>query len=130
MMENQLLTHILSYLDAKELSRVACVNKRLLSVASSDDLWETLFHSRWGSLDGTSTDVDWKSQYINHATISRNWVQGKYKVESLLGHRNSVRTITFTDQFIYTGSSDKTIKIWDIKENTCIRTVAGRITNK
>ena len=42
-----------------------------------------------------------------------------------MGHTNAVNCICVLDIYLASGSTDKTIKIWDIRNGTCIDTLVG-----
>ena len=47
------------------------------------------------------------------------------RVKVLEGHTNSVWSVAIKDNLIISGSTDKTIKIWDIDSGICIKTLEG-----
>ena len=46
------------------------------------------------------------------------------------GHKHSVRTFCkIDDNYFASGSFDNTIKIWDFKEQKCVNTLEGHLSN-
>jgi len=54
------------------------------------------------------------------------WETGKC-LQTMEGHRNSVRSVAFSPQGdnIVSGSEDKTVKVWSSKTGKCLQTLAG-----
>lgn len=54
------------------------------------------------------------------------WDLKNKKTASVKGHADAIRTITlFDDQTLITGSSDKTLRLWDIDSWKCLRVFRG-----
>jgi F-box/WD-40 domain protein 7 len=49
--------------------------------------------------------------------VRRNWLRGRYTVRTFEGHSQGISCVQFDEQRIVSGSSDKTIKVWDIRTN-------------
>ena len=62
------------------------------------------------------------------ACLSNGVVKCKYKlVKTLRGHKGTVKSVAFlqNSNLLAAGSSDKTIKIWNIDTGQCIQTLTG-----
>jgi len=46
----------------------------------------------------------------------------------LRGHTEFVRTVVGADGVLFSGSNDRTIKVWDIEKHECIGMIAGELT--
>ena len=62
------------------------------------------------------------------ASASKNQIllwQKKYCIDSLVGHTDAVKSISFShnNQFIVSGSIDKTVKVWSLADNKAIHTL-------
>lgn len=44
---------------------------------------------------------------------------------TLNGHTDDVLKVRFNEQFIVSGSQDRTIKVWNINTGKCLRTLTG-----
>jgi len=51
----------------------------------------------------------------------RNWWKGKHEVTTLEGHMGAVRCLQFTNDTLVTGSSDKTIRVWELSTGKCTK---------
>eukprot|EP01132_Coremiostelium_polycephalum_P002804 gene2804-3486_t len=45
--------------------------------------------------------------------------------QTLKGHEGPVETLCYNDQYLFSGSSDHSIKVWDLKKLRCIFTLEG-----
>jgi len=46
-------------------------------------------------------------------------------VKTLLGHAHGVNCLLATEKILFSGASDKTIKLWDIETFSCLGTLTG-----
>ncbi|CDK24888.1 unnamed protein product [Kuraishia capsulata CBS 1993] len=67
----------------------------------------------------------WKIVYSERYKVERNWRKGIYKAKEFQGHEDGVTCIQFDDQFLMTGSYDKTVKIWNVNTGELLRTLEG-----
>lgn len=82
------------------------------------------------------TSIDVENDFLlasSNDFASRVWVLSEQKLRrTLTGHSNKVMAVKFlgTPNKIVSGSHDRTIKIWDINRNACVRTLfAGSSCN-
>ncbi|CAH3046341.1 unnamed protein product [Porites lobata] len=60
----------------------------------------------------------WKKIYMRALLLDKNWAQGRYSVAPLLrGHREPITCMDCNGSTIVSGSSDNTVRVWDVKTN-------------
>jgi F-box and WD-40 domain protein 1/11 len=93
----------------------------------------------------TTTNRFWKAQYLNlykipipdqyqyenefrrKFTLLKNWRFGRFQKLSFEAHQQNIYCVDFTNDFIYTGSRDMTIKVWDMKTMMVTKTLVGHV---
>jgi len=63
--------------------------------------------------------------YRNLTAIDSNMRAGTHQLCTLTGHQDYIYCLTVKDGMLFSGSHDKTIKIWDIKSGTELHTLNG-----
>ncbi|ESO12466.1 hypothetical protein HELRODRAFT_62703, partial [Helobdella robusta] len=127
---------ILSYLDAGSLCKSSLVNKKWHQLTNGQHLWRKLCRdSRWNfqwddvnfSKECKSSAFDWKKLYIEKYRLQLNWLKGRCNVRTFEGHSQGVSCLQFDDTRIVSGSSDNTIKVWNIRTNSswAVQTLVG-----
>eukprot|EP00118_Oscarella_pearsei_P004897 m.21743 g.21743 ORF g.21743 m.21743 type:complete len:730 (+) comp28214_c0_seq1:139-2328(+) len=120
--------HILSYLSPDDLCHCSQVSIAWNVMASNELLWELLSRRKeWQFSEkgerrqlreyDNSDHVQWKLMFSERYRIRRNWLKGRYSVRTFEGHSQGISCVQFDEQKIVSGSSDKTIKVWDIHTN-------------
>lgn len=46
-------------------------------------------------------------------------------VKTLTGHSGPVRTLVYSGGRMFSGSYDKTVRVWDVEHLTCLATLQG-----
>merc|ERR1719186_1419923 len=59
---NVILSHVFKYLNAVDLCRVNCVNKRLKTMSEDEELWKTQFENKYPLNERLPTE-SWKQAY-------------------------------------------------------------------
>lgn len=67
----------------------------------------------------------WEKMYTARTAIDENWAAGKGRAVYMAGHTDSVYCVQFDETKIITGSRDRTIRVWDINTNRCIKVIGG-----
>lgn len=142
----ELVEQIFSYLPVKSLCRVARCNRLWRERSNHNPIWyrfcvqhgwyrfgEDLLQAAHSSTSQGSNvvlidDVSlkpatcrWKSIYIHALSLDKNWAQGKYTVAPLLkGHREPITCMDCNGSTIVSGSSDNSVRVWDVKTNNCV----------
>ncbi|KAK6009595.1 WD domain, G-beta repeat protein, partial [Ostertagia ostertagi] len=100
-------------------------------VCSEPMLWRTLCQrSGGGSVDSGSAEAEssqlrshtsecgtvrWKEAFSERYRLWRNWHAGRCVVRTFTGHTQGITCVQFDDDRIVSGSSDTTIRIWDLR---------------
>ncbi|KAF7491487.1 Autophagy-related protein 16-1 [Sarcoptes scabiei] len=113
--------------DQKTNNLISGGGDRKVKIWSLDDMKATLVEVLTGS-NASVTAIDIFEEYLvasssDHA--SRVWTLNEYRLRrTLTGHSNKVMSVKFMDvnNKVVSGSYDKTIKIWDLNRNACMRT--------
>lgn len=141
---DELKLQIFSLLDAKSLCATQRVNKSWNNISKDDSIWRTVFLRRFqrqvhtdpapvqvGGVGIGQPNVpkqEWKRMYRARAILDKQWRMGARKAGKatyLSGHTDSVYCVQFDEEKIITGSRDRTIRVWDINTNQCIRVIGG-----
>lgn len=57
-----------------------------------------------------------------------NWINGKVqRIKYLKGHRSHITDAKLKGSVLVTGSSDRTVKIWDLDTGQCKLTLCGNV---
>ncbi|KAJ1505631.1 SCF ubiquitin ligase complex subunit cdc4, partial [Coelomomyces lativittatus] len=73
-----------------------------------------------------ATPHPFKHMFQRSVELQRNWMIGRHKTISFIGHANAVVTcLQFDDTKIVSGSDDQTICVYDIRTGKLIRTLEG-----
>ncbi|XP_065883769.1 F-box/WD repeat-containing protein 7-like [Dysidea avara] len=115
---------ILKLIPAKDLFLACRVSKAWNARASSGEVWMNKCHTNRMGLP-LQVRTTWKNLYLDDLRLKRNWRKGKCIVTKLTGHTNNVTCVKIKDTTIATGSSDRTIRIWDLDTMRSTRTLVG-----
>ncbi|XP_072014308.1 uncharacterized protein [Amphiura filiformis] len=73
------------------------------------------------SSTGLQETCKWKQTYMRAHHLDKNWETGRYRVAPLLrGHKEQVTCIDCDDTLLVSGSSDTTVRIWNVFTGECI----------
>ncbi|XP_022096084.1 uncharacterized protein LOC110982156 [Acanthaster planci] len=133
----QLSLRILSYLDPVSLCRCACVSRAWYELANEPTLWRNLCRlPKWAlpkaeeekqMINHISSYIHWKQAFAERYRLRRNWLKGLCSVRTFEGHTQGISCVQFDDTRIVSGSSDNTIKVWNIRTNSpwSVQTLVG-----
>lgn len=124
MLPEQLAIRILSFLVPKELLVVCQVSKTWRLLASKDELWIAKCKETYVGVP-LSTPAVWKDVFRDNVTLKRNWANGRCRVTDMAGHTHNVLSVCAHNNYIATGSLDRTIKIWDANSGALLQTFQG-----
>lgn len=131
-------TRILSYLDPVSLRHASQVCKVWNRLSEEQSLWrrfccqpkwrlckaaehkQVISHMLHGS-------ILWKKVFAERYRLRNNWLKGRCTVRTFEGHSQGISCVQFDDTRIVSGSSDKTIKVWNIRTNAqwSVQTLVG-----
>ncbi|CAL9734334.1 F-box protein Met30p [Monosporozyma servazzii] len=67
----------------------------------------------------------WKIIYRDRFKVELNWRRGKCLIKEFKGHMDGILSMKFNYRFLFTGSYDSTIGIWDLFTGKLIRRLSG-----
>eukprot|EP00794_Sanderia_malayensis_P012720 gene12720-14025_t len=114
---------ILSYLSSQDLIVATKVCLAWKERASDDKLWKGKCKER--HVSASYLNLNWKDTYLKYDNLEENWRKAKYNVHEFLGHTASVTAVRTFKNVLASGSSDKTIKIWNADTGELIQTLRG-----
>ncbi len=130
----ELVGHILSYLDATSLLNAELVSHNWHRSASSRHVWKDVFHTEFQEVSQRGTMIagsglgpglgsrqEWKSMWRARKALQQRWIDGYAAAIYLEGHADSVYCVQFDDDKILTGSRDRTVRIWDARTYECVK---------
>lgn len=60
----------------------------------------------------------WKYWFVDCYRIRRNWEKGHFSLRTFEGHTQGISCLQFNDKHIVSGSSDLTLRLWELRTNT------------
>ncbi|KAF1810887.1 WD40 repeat-like protein [Eremomyces bilateralis CBS 781.70] len=137
----ELMIEILGYLDARSLSRSELVSGRWAALSRSQHCWRASFLSAYkptinvtpqprmmGGLGiGTKPNgtQDYKQMYKARHLIEGNWLHCSPRAIYFTGHTDSVYCCQFDEDKLITGSRDRTIRVWSMRDFRCLKVIGG-----
>ncbi|RCN50243.1 F-box domain protein [Ancylostoma caninum] len=129
LLPSHIVLRIMSYLDPVSLCRSSRVSRYWRHVCSEPMLWRALCQLprefRLCSADAESSQlrshtsecgtVRWKDAFSERYRLWRNWHAGRCVVRTFTGHTQGITCVQFDNDRIVSGSSDTTIRIWDLR---------------
>ncbi|KAH9500582.1 hypothetical protein Btru_076975 [Bulinus truncatus] len=134
-----LATKVISYLDPVSLCRAAQVCKVWRHLAEDQSLWRRFCcqtkwrlskaaeHKQVISHMSPEGSIQWKNVFAERFRLRNNWLKGRCTVRTFEGHLQGISCVQFDDSRIVSGSSDKTIKVWNMRTNApwSVQTLMG-----
>lgn len=139
MLPPEIVSTILSYLDATSLARAGRVSHVWLQLAQTKHAWRyawendipsaarnvlsspNQFQAHGLGLGKGLPDQDWRAMLKARKQLQSRWRRGKAAAIYLEGHTDSVYCVQFDEHKIVTGSRDQTVRVWDAKTYRCVR---------
>ena len=142
----ELVSQVLSFLDAPSLTNAELVCHRWHESASSRYAWKNCFiqevhgvspiqvdrrHLFGNGVGNSAADQEWKTLWKTRQALRKRWRDGKAAAIYLEGHKDSVYCVQFDEHKIVTGSRDCTVRVWDSRTFECkyVLGVPSRNTN-
>ncbi|KAI8074338.1 WD40-repeat-containing domain protein [Gilbertella persicaria] len=144
---NEIISNILFFLDYTSVQKFSRTCSQMYAVCHDNELWRKLLYADFGSVppriltdQDTSLSLVLRRQkkrrtsimppstnlklYQNHLKLGKRWLTGKVNTRFLQGHQDSVYCLAWIDvHLLVSGSRDKTLKIWNVLTNQCVRTI-------
>lgn len=67
----------------------------------------------------------WKVIYRERFKVESNWRKGSCVIQEFKGHMDGVLSLQFNHRYLFTGSYDSTVAIWDLCSGKLIRRLTG-----
>ncbi|XP_013398191.1 F-box/WD repeat-containing protein 7 isoform X2 [Lingula anatina] len=115
---------ILSYLSPAELLVASSVCRTWQRLANHNELWKSKCDEVTLEIPVSSNPL-WKKVFRDNLFLKNNWSSGNCRVIEVKGHSQRVLSLTFEGRRLATGSADKSIKIWDLRNGHLIQTLRG-----
>ncbi|CAI9721996.1 Frepeat-containingbox/WD 1A-like [Octopus vulgaris] len=134
-----LATKIMSFLDPVTLCRSSQVCKIWRRIGEDPTFWRRFCcQPKWQLsklaehkqvINHMSPEgcIQWKRVFAERFRLRNNWLKGRCTVRTFEGHTQGISCIQFDDTRIVSGSSDKTIRVWNIRTNApwSVQTLVG-----
>jgi len=118
----EMITQILIRLSSRDIGSCSQVCKQLNQVLQQNDtIWANLFYRHFPHVDSTQI-TNFQAAY---QLLYSNLTKGVYASRTLQGHTGPVFALEILGEQLISSSDDNTIKIWDLKTNTCTSTLQG-----
>ncbi|CAI2173818.1 16193_t:CDS:2 [Funneliformis geosporum] len=124
-------TYLLEFLDAENLCKIRQVSKTWKDRATENTLWKRQCTLAGFSINLISKSFNYSKNaedhffqlYKHHIIIQRHWEKHKCTQYLMRAHQEGITCIAGSEygNMIYTGSFDKTIKMWDLFNWTCLK---------
>ncbi|CCF59968.1 hypothetical protein KAFR_0I01880 [Kazachstania africana CBS 2517] len=143
----ELSLKILSYLDCQSLCNSMLVCSKWNILANNNMIWYHMCKQHidkkcpncgWGlpsllkkkrknNTDTTVTNTHnpWKIIYKDRFKVELNWRKANCEIIDFKGHLDGVLSLQFNYKYLFTGSYDSTVAIWDLYNNILIRRLNG-----
>jgi WD40 repeat protein len=116
----ELVIEILTRLNGQDNRACRLLCKQWDQVLNRGDVWQSLFEKHFPDINSTKIE-NFQEAY----KLRSNLTNGVYTSHTLKGHCSKIKSIVIFDGGFVSGSSDGTIKIWDLKTLTCTATLEG-----
>lgn len=99
------------------------ITAQTTSTQNNQSLKRRRLSNQTTSATGQRKTRPWKVVYSERFKVERNWRKGTYSTREFVGHTDGVLTLKYDHKFMFTGSYDKTVKVWDVHTGKLIRTL-------
>lgn len=121
----EIMLSILSYLNPTTLKKCSLVSKKWHSFTLNNSLWKIqCVREKIYPSPKTSVTIDWRERYKNFALLPKYIAEIEAPIiENLEGHTGEVLCLLTHENYLFTGSFDQKIGIWDLKTRKSIKTL-------
>ncbi|KAJ3272333.1 hypothetical protein HDV01_005767 [Terramyces sp. JEL0728] len=127
LLSSKIVYRILEFVNPKDLAILSQVSRTWNSILTSKDLWFALYESIGLKSMAPVFYIDGGNARDNARRFYSygNWANGKFSSRKFVAHELGILCMYFDSKCIATGSSDKTCKMFNIKNGVCLRTFSG-----
>ncbi|EGG14393.1 WD40 repeat-containing protein [Cavenderia fasciculata] len=134
---DEILVTIIGFLDHSDIYSIMLVCHSWHRLTCEDFLWRLLYQNYFickpnielfeANQKGKKDDQEWHQLFTRAYVTEQRWSSDICTASVLRGHSGTVWTlINDTDNgMIYTGSYDKSVKVWNAKNRKCLYTLKG-----
>jgi WD40 repeat protein len=132
LLPTEVLVHIISMVPIHDILLSLCtVNKTFREIIHLNSLWHNLYDIYWKKVkippiprcnDGSGKD--WRGVVVQKYRIENNWKRGRHSTVTI-GDGVMVSCLDFMNTTLATGSPDKVVRLWDMKDGSCLRSMSG-----
>nr|CAD7571429.1 unnamed protein product [Timema californicum] len=119
LLPKELALYVLSFLDPRDLLRAAQTCRSWRFLAEDNLLWRE--KCREAGIEEVRETVARKRQRGSASTVTSPWKC----LRTLVGHTGGVWSSQMSGSIIISGSTDRTLKVWNAESGQCIHTLYG-----
>ncbi|RHZ82647.1 hypothetical protein Glove_106g54 [Diversispora epigaea] len=131
----ELSIKIFQQLDSKDLCHCREVNHKWKNITQDSTIWKTkcieilaLYQGQEATKMIKTPKEGWEHMYHKLYQREINWNNGKVqRIKYLKGHRSHITDAKLKGNILVTGSSDRTVRIWDLETGQCKLTLNGNV---
>ncbi|KAK5582175.1 hypothetical protein RB653_003758 [Dictyostelium firmibasis] len=125
---------IISYLPFQDVLSIQFVCSEWYLITREEILWKTVYQNYFQVYPNRelvlkksekSSQLNWRDIFKQQHDRESRWKGDRFKEAHLIGHTGTVWALHLDDERVYTGSFDKSAKVWDTKTKKCRFTLAG-----
>ncbi|KAF2073817.1 hypothetical protein CYY_004875 [Polysphondylium violaceum] len=130
----EIVVEIVGNLSYKDVLNVSLVCTEWFYLAQEEILWRSVYQTYFVyhpnrelalSKPQNHSDQHWREIFKEHHFREAKWSGDRYQESHLIGHTGTVWALHMDAERVYTGSFDKTAKVWDINTKKCKYTLSG-----
>ncbi len=125
----ELVLRIFSELsNPRDLASLSATCLDLLRITRDNSLWKSLFTAHFptaASKTEPSSSLCYVDAYKRSFVLSKNQRTGWHRLQTVGSHKGMISCVDGNDQFLCSGASDGTLKIWDITTHQPVKTLEG-----
>jgi WD40 repeat protein len=122
--------YIFSFLDDSSLHRCCFfVCKKWFKLLNLEEFWHSRFIQRFFMTPERGAKIlNLRAAYWNKISVCNNFKRNKYRTINLSGHVDNITCVQIAENNIFTGSLDRTLRVWSFK-GECVSTLEGHTSS-